>query len=1092
MSQFVRGQRLTAFSARRHRWISATTSFQWMSLFLLACLFVAAESDNIITISQVEVEALREFVTAINLNYNGSRLNTTNACTTELPGMVECNATGITQLNFTSRNLTGTLPANLSKLTQLRDVIVYNNRLHGTIPTEYSRWGQSIRSFSLYTNNFTGTLPSSFRNWTLVQVFDAHENQLSGTLPDEYSEWRNLTTLLLAQNRLTGTLPAKYSTWGSSIKYFEVENNNFNGSMPPDYSNFTNLTSFYVSDCGLSGTLPESYAQMTRLESLRCSSNQLTGTLPHSYGNQSNMIVFVVQNNSLTGTLPEAYSSWRGLVYFAADNNKFTGTLPAAYSNWSSVTQFYIHNNILNGSLPPAWGSWTQVSTFTARNNSFTGPLPSNYASWRSLQTIDVSHNQLNGTMLEGFAAWGENVTSVILANNNLSGTVPSTWCTTMKKLALWNIANNLFEGPLSFGCIFSTFIAFAFSSNNISGAFPFDNFPFLIVLDAQNNTHLSGTLTSSVWLQIASTCGTALCAEASTSATLTCLPSGFVANQADDASPSQIVMEAKSYNISTSICPQTVSPSPAPPSSTLAPPPPLTAIPQPNTLSTTAATSVAGITTASAAVSAMFGADAAEAQMLVSILGSPCTCSGGTSATSDGSVLLLALSPFSPLGSSWAAIGNSLLCCALFGVHVLGVCVLDALAATAEHTSPKRQSVPFYRPDTSFLGRWRSSQRGRRGLLMRLRFPNLSVSLVLLLIPGVVRAVMSVINNFSSGSMDDVALSVVAIVIGVVFLATAAAALELLVYRHIDTEVLLAKGEQQQDSLTVQGGSLRSQQRGHKQFRSNDASGALLLHFINHVHLETVFSPLPRNISRVVLPSGFWTPPSARKAYGTMVSSLTDAGRRWWCALPVVNAIVQVLNSVSGGGSRACDALQSLTMVVLACACVFFAVVRPHRALLASYLTCVSLLLSCLVTLLAMLCRLGSVGRSAVDGFGVFVSVAMMVMKAYQAGVPYMEAWLRRRNGFTGANAAAMKYFFGSLFGDVDEVPQIGEGVRVQRKSTSNRPSRFSSETIRELLSLKYNQDEALKAVVYLVCSRNAQTQRAGFQPSINQETKK
>jgi hypothetical protein len=109
--------------------------------------------------------------------------------------------------------------------------------------------------------------------------------------------------------------------------------------------------------------------------------------------------------------------------------------------------------------------------------------------------------------------------------------------------------------------------------------------------------------------------------------------------------------------------------------------------------------------------------------------------------------------------------------------------------------------------------------------------------------------------------------------------------------------------------------------------------------------------------------------------------------------ALPAANVVVQVLSGVgSPSGSGACDAVQVVTLVVLGCACGFVAWARPHRALLSSYLVCVSLVLTMVTVLLGLLCRHGALAEDAVSGFGVFVSVVMFVSKVYHVVMQVVE----------------------------------------------------------------------------------------------------
>ncbi|CUG93146.1 transmembrane protein, putative, partial [Bodo saltans] len=289
--------------------------------------------------------------------------------------------------------------------------------------------------------------------------------------------------------------------------------------------------------------------------------------------------------------------------------------------------------------------------------------------------------------------------------------------------------------------------------------------------------------------------------------------------------------------------------------------------------------------------------------------------------------------------------------------IHTACVRIVDRCSARVQRSSRCNLVVI-----PTVLGRWLADDgRRRHGVLKRLRYPNLSVSVVLLFTPGVLRAAVAVIADLSNDRLPNDRVGEAAAVVGLLCLICSAIALECLVYRHVEH-------------------SLEEKSPDH--FR-----------FADYRHLATLASPIPPKVARCVLPQGRWDfrgPEMSRKSFGGIVSNLTDRGRRAWCVLPLSNAVVQILNAVGGKAS------QQLYLRVYLCSLGYF---RPHRAVLASYLTCVSLLLSCLVTLLAMLCRLGNVDRSAVDGFGVFVSVGMMLMKAYHIALPHVEAWLIGRN---------------------------------------------------------------------------------------------
>ncbi|CUG45067.1 GP46-like surface antigen, putative, partial [Bodo saltans] len=792
-----------------------------------------------------------------------------------------------------------------------------------------------LHKFDISSNKFSGTLPASLSNFTHLLQFDVSDNNLSGTLPPEFAQWTGLQILNASYNNISGELSSDFAAL-TQLHKFDISSNKFSGTLPACFSNWTRLSLFDVSFNRVTGTLPPEYGKMKAINYFFVSNNLLSGTLPSNYSLWSGLLRFKVGFNNFTGTLPEAYSSWSGAFEIVFENNSFAGTLPVSYSSWIKMDSFSAQYNSIGGGLPDAYGSWSAIRIFSMERNQLSGTLPSNYTHWKGMMRFRASWNNLSGTL----PAWNmPNLTLFFVSGNSLSGNVGNYFISQMPAL-----------------------ISFAISHNNFSGSLP--PWPLMTALDAQNNTQLSGGLEMPS-LYIASTCATRLCSVKPFFAK--CFPSGGMEEYAPELT--NYTSLSTKYVTNVPSCAST-------PPSTVTTASPHSAGAANDSISTPLSASfslkaTASIATVAAGASAVSGADPTDAQMLVSILTSPCTCTAATAPIDASSTWQLALSPFSFLGLSWVAIGNSLLCCVFLCAH--SACVWFLVRARRGRSRHQTATSAH----TTFVGSWLARNDPRRSVLAQLRFPNLTVSLVLLLNPGIVRAVTSVIAATVSTSNDD-GLVAVASIYGVTVVGCSLAALELVVYRHIRAEL-----------------SAHCEHRNERTQQCRDR-----IQFVKHHDVSSWASscrafPL---VVRVLLPAGMWSPDRARKSYGGIVSAFSGRKHRAWCVLPLTNLVLQILNGF-GESSTTCNALQSLTMIVLACVATFFAVVKPHRALLASYLTCASLLLSCVVTLLAMLCRLGSIDRSAVDGFGVFASVAMMMMKAYHIALPWVEAWLMARN---------------------------------------------------------------------------------------------
>lgn len=167
--------------------------------------------------------------------------------------------------------------------------------------------------------------------------------------------------------------------------------------------------------------------------------------------------------------------------------------------------------------------------------------------------------------------------------------------------------------------------------------------------------------------------------------------------------------------------------------------------------------------TSATVLGSVLAAVDAADPQILVSILGSPCVCSSMTLPAQGRRVCapprtepILAAGVF--MGRDWQLVAR------LRAVHVV-----LARRLKFKHQREVRQEVA--RID-SVLGRWfHSHSVHSRDIAAELRFPNLSVVLLLLLVPGVVRCAVDVLNTrHDDDDGGHAGLNISAIAVGIVF----------------------------------------------------------------------------------------------------------------------------------------------------------------------------------------------------------------------------------------------------------------------------------------------------------------------------------
>ncbi|KAM1108164.1 hypothetical protein ACFX2I_004867 [Malus domestica] len=103
---------------------------------------------------------------------------------------VHCVDGNVQMLNLTDFSLEGTLVPELGKLSHLRSLVFYKNRLSGVIPKEIG-------------------------GLTRLELLDLRNNNLSGMIPVELSSMLSLKRLLLCDNRFEGTIPLELTRLSS-------------------------------------------------------------------------------------------------------------------------------------------------------------------------------------------------------------------------------------------------------------------------------------------------------------------------------------------------------------------------------------------------------------------------------------------------------------------------------------------------------------------------------------------------------------------------------------------------------------------------------------------------------------------------------------------------------------------------------------------------------------------------------------------------------------------------------------------------------------------------------------------------------------
>ena len=128
-------------------------------------------------------------------------------------------------------NLTGAIPPEMARLTELEVLYMWENDLTGPIPSWIGDLS-GLRHISLGHNRLTGTVPRELRSLTQLEVLYLAGNELTGVIPDWLGALIGLTRLFLHDNQMSGRIPGTLLKL-ESLEYLHLGGNLLIGCLPP-------------------------------------------------------------------------------------------------------------------------------------------------------------------------------------------------------------------------------------------------------------------------------------------------------------------------------------------------------------------------------------------------------------------------------------------------------------------------------------------------------------------------------------------------------------------------------------------------------------------------------------------------------------------------------------------------------------------------------------------------------------------------------------------------------------------------------------------------------------------------------------------
>ncbi|QHO43983.1 hypothetical protein HN51_009463 [Arachis hypogaea] len=368
------------------------------------------------------------------------------------------NLTHLTYLSLSNNNLKS-LPSWLGELKSLVHLDLSMNNFttveEGFLSSILNNLCQ-LKEFNLSQSNFQGF---AFKNkGTLsgcnsyaLEYLNLNDNEFDGLLPNWLEQFKNLKYLHLMSNSFSGPIPLFIGDL-AKLSELDLGDNMLNGSIPRSLGKLVNLRNLNLSSNNFSGVIPQSLGQLKNLRWLDLSSNHFCGVVSQSLSQLKNLHWLDLSSNHFIGVVPESLGQLKNLKWLDLSSNYLHGTINGLINSWPqliSLFHFDLSNNKIIGSIPENLHVIMPfLRSLILRNNLLNGSLPSSLDKLKYLYSFDVSNNKLSGKIPS--TLWNLSLGWLRLNNNSFQGKLPSS-LTNMKELRLLDLGENRLSGFIPF-----------------------------------------------------------------------------------------------------------------------------------------------------------------------------------------------------------------------------------------------------------------------------------------------------------------------------------------------------------------------------------------------------------------------------------------------------------------------------------------------------------------------------------------------------------------------------------------------------------------------------------------------------------------
>ncbi len=246
-----------------------------------------------------------------------------------------------------SREIEGTIPKQIARLTSLEYAIFRRSGIRGTIPAELFGISTLVSIDLEGMQSLHGTLPT-MAALTRLQLLDTSNTPLSGAIPSTVAALISLEKFDVSGSSLEGSLDALVRL--TNLRTIDVHDTQFTGTIPSAIARLSELRVLRIHRSGIEGSIPTTLGSLRQLTSIDFASTKVTGSINLFFGLRKLKKLWLPMN--VTGTLPSNVSSiWPNIVEIVMQKG-INGTFPRYWSGCTRMEVLRLIETRLEGAVP--------------------------------------------------------------------------------------------------------------------------------------------------------------------------------------------------------------------------------------------------------------------------------------------------------------------------------------------------------------------------------------------------------------------------------------------------------------------------------------------------------------------------------------------------------------------------------------------------------------------------------------------------------------------------------------------------------------------------------------------------------------------